>query len=308
MKLFELTMKIPQPFPYQGSKRRIARKILSYFPEKSNFRLIEPFAGSAAISLAAATYNKATSFVINDANEPLINLWRTIVDQPQEISLKYKNLWNEQLEREHQYYNQIREKFNRTKRPEYLLYLMARCVKAAIRYNSFGEFNQSPDNRRRGMSPASMKENIFRSSYLLRGRVTFLSEDYKDVLNVATQNDLVYMDPPYQGVCCNRDQRYIRGVKFDEFVTMLENLNRKDVPFIVSYDGRTGDKLHGEKLPGHLQLTHLEINAGKSTQATLLGRQAITFESIYLSQALNNKIRESNFAREEQLELAGSFQ
>ena len=40
-----------------------------------------------------------------------------------------------------------------TGKPDLLLYLLARCVKAAVRYNASGEFNQSPDNRRRGMPP-----------------------------------------------------------------------------------------------------------------------------------------------------------
>ena len=42
----------PHPIPYQGSKRRLAAAILAHAP--SCARLIEPFAGSAAISLAAA--------------------------------------------------------------------------------------------------------------------------------------------------------------------------------------------------------------------------------------------------------------
>ena len=63
-------MKVPQPFPYQGSKRNLAPAILGYFPEGVT-TLIEPFAGSAAITLHAATQDLAERFVINDLNEPL---------------------------------------------------------------------------------------------------------------------------------------------------------------------------------------------------------------------------------------------
>ena len=52
------------------------------------------------------------------------------------------------------------------------------------------------------------------------------------------------------------------------------------------YDGRTGDKSFGEPLPASLQLRHLEVCAGRSTQATLLGRTDVTYESLYLSPAL----------------------
>ena len=56
--------------------------------------------------------------------------------------------------------------------------------------------------------------------------------------------------------------------------------------FAVSYDGRTGDKTYGAPLPDSLGLTHLEIEAGRSTQSTLLGRDDITYESLYLSPEL----------------------
>ena len=42
-------MAIPHPFPYQGSKRGIARHILAHFPRDVDC-LIEPFCGSGAIS------------------------------------------------------------------------------------------------------------------------------------------------------------------------------------------------------------------------------------------------------------------
>ena len=66
-------MKLPHPIPYQGSKRNLADQILRLFPENLN-NLIEPFAGSAAITIASAYYFKANSFIVNDINEPLINL------------------------------------------------------------------------------------------------------------------------------------------------------------------------------------------------------------------------------------------
>ena len=45
-------------------------------------------------------------------------------------------------------------------KPEYLLFLLAKCVKAAVRYNAKGEFNQSPDKRRLGRNPAMMRDDI----------------------------------------------------------------------------------------------------------------------------------------------------
>ena len=278
-------MNVPHPIPYQGSKRNLAHDILRYFPAEVE-TLHEPFAGSAAISLAAAASNKAKRFQINDLNKALIDLWRAIVNTPEKAAREYEALWHAQLDDPRAYYNKIRNEFNRTKRSEHFLYLLARCVKASVRYNANGDFNQSPDNRRRGAMPATMREQIFGASYLLKGKTTFSSKDYRDVVLHACRNDLIYMDPPYQGVCGNRDTRYLASVQFFEFVEILEQLNSKGIKYIVSYDGRTGNKVHGRLLPKELGLTHIEVNAGRSSQATLLGRDDGTFESLYLSPSL----------------------
>ena len=61
---------IPHPFQYQGSKRNLAPAILRYMPKYVNC-LIEPFSGSAAISIAASARQIAESYIINDLNKPL---------------------------------------------------------------------------------------------------------------------------------------------------------------------------------------------------------------------------------------------
>lgn len=281
----EGVLKTPHPIPYQGSKRNLATDILRYFPERVT-TLIEPFAGSAAITLAAAARGLAARYVINDLNKPLVELWRAIVESPEKLARQYEGLWRAQHEGRREYYDKVREDFNRTGRPDYLLYLLARCVKASVRYNANGEFNQSPDNRRMGALPATMREQILGASHLLRGKTECSSVDYREAVARATPDDLIYMDPPYQGVCGERDPRYLKGVLVDEFVEVLEVLNYRDIRYVVSYDGRTGDRVHGRKLPGRLRLHLIELEAGRSSQATLLGRAEVTVESLYLSPAL----------------------
>lgn len=48
---------VPHIVQYQGSKRNLAPQILPYFPQRFN-RLIEPFAGMAAITIAVSRLNK----------------------------------------------------------------------------------------------------------------------------------------------------------------------------------------------------------------------------------------------------------
>jgi len=282
-------MKLPHPIPYQGSKRNLADQILRMFPENFD-KLIEPFAGSAAITIASAYYFKANNFIINDINQPLISLWDTVINDPKSMVKSYHDIWHGQLGNEEAYYYQIRDRFNDTKQPEYLLFLLAKCVKAAVRYNAQGGFNQSPDKRRLGRNPSLMRDDILRVSQLLKGKIQLHSTDYQDILDLATADDLVYMDPPYQGTGVNGGFNYAGNIEFDNFVVSLFELNNNNVPYILSYDGRTGDKTYGRPLPETLNLTKIEINAGRSSQATLLNRSEITYEAVFLSPALVSKI------------------
>jgi DNA adenine methylase len=161
--------------------------------------------------------------------------------------------------------------------------LLARCVKASVRYNATGDFNQSPDNRRLGRQPRRLQEDILAVSILLQQKTTLTCVDYKEILALTSPKDLVYLDPPYQGVCTTGTPRYISGMDFDELMQELKKLHDKDVPFILSYDGRTGQKRYGQLLPKELGLYRFEIEAGCSTQATLLGRHEVTYESVYVS-------------------------
>lgn len=285
--------RLPQPIPYQGSKRGIAWQILALFPDHVG-TLIEPFAGSAALSVAAAYHKKATRFFLNDLNKPLTDLLVRIINQPQQIADEYERLWRAQLGQERAYYDLVRDEFNKTHRPDYLLYLLARCVKASVRYNADGEFNQSPDNRRKGRLPEGMRQEISNFSRLLAGRTIVKNGDYQEVLEVVSPTDLIYLDPPYQGTSQNKDPRYYSGLDADELISFLAELNKRQVRFILSYDGRTGDKIYGVTLPAALNLHHLEVHAGRSSQSTLLGSVADTYESLYLSPALTRQLQSTH--------------
>lgn len=104
-------MTIPHPIPYQGSKRNLASEILQYIPQDIAY-LIEPFAGSAALSLAAAYHHKAHHFILNDMNSPLMSLWSQIIYHPEQLAERYHQLWTAQLGRERQFYDHIRHRFN----------------------------------------------------------------------------------------------------------------------------------------------------------------------------------------------------
>ncbi|MBO1267076.1 DNA adenine methylase [Arthrobacter cavernae] len=280
---------VVQAFPYQGSKRQLVGQILSLFPDGGVPLLVEPFAGSAAISVAARHYGQVGEVALSDVNGPLMDLWQRIIDNPDRLIAEYTNLWNEQLEDPRSYFLKVREEFNQTKAPAHLLYLLCRVVKAAVRYSKNGDFNQSPDHRRLGAKPSNMQARIFEASRLMRG-TSVSSESYESPLINAPREALVYMDPPYQGTTDVPDHRYLTGLRRDPFIETLQRAIDNQVSFIISYDVVRDDNKYGYKLPDELGLTHRHVVAGVSSQATLLGKKEMTVESLYLSPALVQRL------------------
>jgi DNA adenine methylase len=271
--------------PYQGSKRRLATRILEQARPPAG-SLLEPFAGSAAVTLAAAARDLAPRYLLGDSFRPLCDLWRSLIEAPDALADRYEALWRDQQEEPRAHYAKVRDAFNQSGDPALLLFLLARCVKSAVRFNGAGEFNQSADLRRRGTKPRLMREHLERAARLLRGRYEVVCGDFAAVLERATPRDLVYLDPPYQGISRGRDPRYHQQLPLSRLVAALEGLNARGIPYLLSYDGRCGGREYGEPLPKALRLTRVLLPAGRSSQATLCGRVEETFESLYLSPAL----------------------
>lgn len=273
---------VPHPIPYQGSKRRLATAILSHISAAQYTRLVEPFAGSAAVTLAAASREMFASYVIGDALEPLTRVWKLVLSDPGKLADEYETLWNRERQRPIEAFYEIRSEFNLNRNPAKLLYLLARCVKNAVRFNPNGEFNQSPDKRRTGTRPQLMRTELLNAHRILAGKCRVIHSDFLDLFHDAKQGDLFYLDPPYQGTSHGRDQRYISGVSRSRMIEGLTILNERKIPFILSYDGSCGERNYGAPLP--IEIAHrVLLDVGRSSQATLNGRNEVTVESLYIS-------------------------
>lgn len=289
-----MSRKLPHPIPYQGSKRKLAPMIHPFIPTGID-TFYEPFAGSAAMTLYAAHHGLARRFVIGDCLEPIIDLWRAIIEEPDKAVARYTEVWEGQREDNTDYFNSIRERYNREHDPIDLLYLICRCVKNAVRFNAAGRFTQSADKRRLGMAPEKMRDAITGASFLLKGKTELRKGDWLLTTQDATAQDFVYMDPPYLGTTVGRDKRYHQQLELEKLIAGLDSLNKRSIRFALSYDGMTGNKEYGPPLPDHLGMTRLLLHAGRSSQATLQGKDDETIESLYLSgnlQAPEKKVYE----------------
>src|SRR5207244_3601387 len=109
-----------------------------------------------------------------------------------------------------------------------------------------GHFNQSPDKRLLGRNPERLKIDLLQISTLLKGKTRCYTFDYKEVLPIATTDDLIYLDPPYEGTGVTGGFNYAGKIDFKELIDSLSSLNKRNIPYLLSFTGRTGNKSFGK--------------------------------------------------------------
>lgn len=172
-----------------GGKRQLLPDILSLFPFDYQERVYhEPFVGGGAVFFKI----RPRSGSINDVNMRLMNFYRVVRDQPEEL-IKHasKYLYDEVA------YYELRARFNQPdisglEAAALLLYLNKTAYNGLYRVNSRGGFNV-PFGRYSNPTIVS-KERIRVASKLLK-KVELFDKDFSYVLEYAHRGDLCYFDP-----------------------------------------------------------------------------------------------------------------
>ena len=259
---------------WSGSKRSQADEIISYFPKKIG-TYYEPFLGSGSV----LGHLKPERAICSDINKPLIKLWRLIKSDPQTVKEDYRKKWNSLQNIGHTYFYKIRDNFNKTQSPLDFLFLTRTCVNGLIRYNKKGEFNNSLHHTRKGIHPDQLSKIIDQWSEIIKSH-DFFDSSYEITTKSAKAGDLVYLDPPY----FNTGTRYFGAIDFEKFLKYLEDLNERGVKYVLSYDGKRGDKSFVVELPKKLYKRHIMLHSGNSAFNKVQGGKVEkVYESLYLN-------------------------
>lgn len=198
---------------YRGGKSREIPRFLQYIPDDFN-RYIEPFLGGGAVYFHLEPDNA----ILNDINDRLITFYQQLRNnypqmrqQLDELQrqyeanqfaykrLKAKNPEERVPNANEDLYYQIRELFNHPD-DTYLdgvlyFFINKTAYSGMIRYNNSGEYNV-PFGRYPNLNTRLV---TLQHSELLQG-AELSSLDYRQIFDMAAEDDFMFLDPPYDCV------------------------------------------------------------------------------------------------------------
>ena len=231
--------KLVIPFlKWVGGKRQLLPEIKNRLPKNiSNSLYYEPFIGGGALFFDL----QPKCAVINDYNEELINVYKVIKNNPDELIEDLKKHQNTA-----EYFYKIRaidrqplfHNLTDIERASRIIYLNKTCYNGLYRVNNAGEFN-SPFGKYK--NPNIVNEPVIKavSKYLNSARIQIFNRDYETVLKDIPANSFVYLDPPYHPISESSNfTGYIQGGWDEKAQIRLRNvcdqLNHKGIKFLLS--------------------------------------------------------------------------
>lgn len=214
-------MQVAKPvLKWAGGKGQMIDILQENMPKQFN-KYIEPFVGGGALFFATQPHKA----IISDSNEELINLYKVIANNVNELMMALKPLkYDKDL------YYKIRAQQPRDltsiERAARMIYLNKTGFNGLYRVNKKGEFNV-PFGRYK--NPKILDENnLLLASEQLK-KATIIQGDYLDVLEkYSEKGDFIFLDPPYMPVSKYSDfKRYTKDqFREDDQKRLAEEVDR----------------------------------------------------------------------------------
>ena len=233
---------------------------------------IEPFIGGGAFFFSLQTHYKIEKSIISDLNTDLINCYKDVKDNSQELIDNLSILQNAYLQSndKKKYYLEKRNEFNNSNqsvnKSSLLIFLNKTCFNGLFRVNSKNKFNV-PFGKHENPNIFD-QENIKSISKILQNTI-ILNVDFELTKQYIEKDCFVYMDPPYRPISktsnfkqytangfSNTDQvrlkDYCNYIKEKEGLVLISNsdpsmLNINDNYFEKLYDGFVIDKVKANR-------------------------------------------------------------
>ena len=196
-------------FIWAGGKNKMLKKYAPHLPESFE-QYVEPFFGGGAMFVWAYKQNPNATFIINDANEHIMGVYKAIKEDPKpflkkldELSAQYLPLEKEDRKK---YFYKLRqenaydyEKWSETEQAAVLYFLMKTAFNGIwqININTNGRFG-TPSGLLNQKDKVYDKSNVMEWHEALQ-KCTILNDDFTVVKPMIDNKTFLFMDPPYRG-------------------------------------------------------------------------------------------------------------
>lgn len=201
---------VAKPFlKWAGGKGQLINTFDAMFPneltEGKIKTYIEPFVGGGAILFHVLQNYNIEKAYINDINKELINCYRCIQANVEEVIRQLQNLEQDYLTSEDRtnYFYKVRNRYNEIhlnchydfEKCADFIFLNKTCFNGLYRVNKDGKFNVPHGKYKNPL--ICDKDNLRLCAKLLQ-KVEISFGSYEQVLEKADNNTFVYFDPPYR--------------------------------------------------------------------------------------------------------------
>lgn len=236
-----------KPFvKWVGGKTQLLSVIQTFYPFHLGLptrKYVEPFVGGGAVFFDILSHNGAEKSIINDINPNLINAYRTVKDNIDELVESLRAMEKEYLagspEERANFFYARRSDYNEVvtnpldgndvRRAALFLYLNKTCFNGLYRINRSGKFN-SPHGRYK--SPNISNEAVLRLAHQALQNTEILLGDYRATLPYVDESTFLYLDPPYRPLTASASFNAYDASVFDD------TAQRELADFISQADAR----------------------------------------------------------------------
>ncbi|MHB9295257.1 putative DNA adenine methylase [Pillotina sp. SPG140] len=229
-----MTKIIIPPIKSQGIKTKLVPWIKVITP-RTEGQWIEPFMGTGVVAFNIG-YKK---MLLSDINPHLINFYNALKEKTitsldvrkylEKEGSVLKNSTNEGYE----HYKYVRDRFNKDFYSLDFLFLSRAGFNGMIRFNSKGRWNIPFCKKPERFSKAYITKIVNQVSQvtsLMDNNWLFVNKDFRDIIPLADEHDILYCDPPYHG----RYADYYNGWTDEDEHDLYELLSNTKAYFILS--------------------------------------------------------------------------
>lgn len=192
---------VPALLKWIGSKQRFAETIIAYMPYSFE-NYYEPFLGSGAVMAELLRQDQSNMFPHfnhaygSDVLPFLIEIFQITKDKPGEIQDYYSREILRYYESPDQYYEIIKDRFNKDHNALDFCLLSRTCYSGIIRFRKSDGYMSTPRGPHKPISPIAFSRRVDMWSDLIQ-KADFTVENFEEAMSKPQEGDVVYCDPPY---------------------------------------------------------------------------------------------------------------